>query len=135
MAKTLTGAELIMSHVPKKVPKYKFIIKDSELFEELKNDSSFNMKILDTIKNDELVNTGYNRDFDSYERDVVARAKEPTTIDEKRGIVVSKQLITKADKKLLNVCITTFDYDNASYVMIKFVYERFDIIEIFLLVQ
>lgn len=135
MAKVLTGAELINSHRPKKVSKYKFIIKDSELFEELRNDESFDMKTLDTIKNDDLVNTGYNRDFDSYERDVVARAKEPTTIDEKRGIVVSKQLITKADKKLINVCINTFDYDNASYVMIKFVYERFDIVEIFLLVQ
>ena len=135
MAKVLTGAELINSHRPKKVSKYKFIIKDSELFEELRNDESFDMKTLDTIKNDDLVNTGYNRDFDLYERDVVARAKEPTTIDEKRGIVVSKQLITKADKKLINVCINTFDYDNASYVMIKFVYERFDIVEIFLLVQ
>ena len=135
MAKVLTGAELINSHRPKKVSKYKFIIKDSELFEELRNDESFDMKTLDTIKNDDLVNTGYNRDFDLYERDVVARAKEPTTIDEKRGIVVSKQLITKADKKLINVCVNTFDYDNASYVMIKFVYERFDIVEIFLLVQ
>lgn len=131
----LTPAEIVMSHIPKKVSKYKFIIKDSDFFDELTKDESFDMNLLDTIQNNQLVDIGYNQTFDSYERDVVAKAKQPTTIDPDRHIVVSKQLITKADKKLLNVCISTFDYEDASYVMIKFVYEKFDIIEIFLLVK
>ena len=99
----LTPAEIVMSHIPKKVSKYKFIIKDSDFFDELTKDESFDMNLLDTIQNNQLVDIGYNQTFDSYERDVVAKAKQPTTIDPDRHIVVSKQLITKADKKLLNV--------------------------------
>ena len=133
--KELTPAELIMSHLPKKIEKYKVIIKDDELFEALTKTEGFDLNVLDTIKNDPLVKVGYEKTFSSYDRSIVARAKEPTTIDEEKGIVVSKQLITKTDKKLQSVDITTFDYNDDSYVMIKFVYEKFDIVEIFLLVH
>ena len=103
---------------------------------ELTKDETFDMKILDTINDNGLVNAGYDNDeFDTYDRVVVSKAKEPTTIDESRGIVVSKQLITKADKKLQSVGIHTFSYQADSYVMVKFVYEKFDIVEIFLLVE
>ena len=127
--KELSPAEVIMSHIPKKMDKYKIIIKDSDFFDELTKDETFDMKLLDTINDNGLVNAGYENDeFDS-------KAKEPTTIDESRGIVVSKQLITKADKKLQSVGIHTFSYQDDSYVMVKFVYEKFDIVEIFLLVE
>lgn len=133
--KELTPSELVMSHLPKKMEKYKVIIKDVELFEALKNDPTFDMNVLDKINNDALVNAGYEQEFDSYDRSTVAKAKEPTIIDKDRGIVVSKQLITKTDKKLLSVDINTFNYNSNSYVMVKFVYEKFDIVELFLLVQ
>ena len=94
------------------------------------------MRLPDTINDTGLVNEGYENDeCDTYDRTVVSKAKEPTTIDESRGIVVSKQLIIKADKKLHSVGIHTFSYKNDSYVMVKFVYEKFDIVEIFLLVE
>lgn len=136
MAKNdLTPKELIISHLPKKVDKYKVIIKDADLDEALKNDPEFDQSILDTINDDGLVDTGYNRTFNSYDRSTVSKAKEPTVIDENKGIVVSKQLITKTDKKLLSVDVNTFSYNDNSYVMIKFVYEKFDIVEVFLLVN
>ena len=130
MAKTLTPQELILSHLPKKIAKYKVIIKDA-----LNNDPDFDMSKLDTINNPPLVDYGYSGSFKSYDRSTVAKAKEPTVIDEDRGIVVSKQLITKTDKKLQSVDINTFTFNSNSYVMVKFVYELFDIIEIFLLVK
>ena len=133
--KELSPAEVIKSHIPKKMDKYKIIIKDAEFFDELTKDETFDMKLLDTINDNGLVNAGYDNDeFDTYDRAVVSKAKEPTTIDESRGIVVSKQLITKADKKLQSVEYT-FSYQNDSYVMVKFVYEKFDIVEMFLLVE
>ena len=135
MAKQLSASETILSHLPKKNFKYKVIIKDDEFRNEL-NESNFDNNLLDTIKNDALVNTGYNNtDFDSYDRSSVAKAKQPTIIDKDKGIVVSKQLITKTDKKLLKVDIKSFYYEDTPYVMIKFVYEKFDIVEVFLLVN
>ena len=132
MAKQLSASELINSHLPKKVEKYKVIIKDAELFDEL-IESKFDMDLLDTIKNNRMVDAGYNSTFDSYDRSTVSKAKEPTIIDKDKGIVVSKQLITKTDKKLQSVDIHSFTYDDSPYVMVKFVYEKFDIVEIFLL--
>lgn len=135
MAKQLSASETILSHLPKKNFKYKVIIKDDEFRNEL-NESNFDINLLDTIKNDQLVSAGYNNtDFDSYDRSSVSKAKQPTIIDKDRGIVVSKQLITKTDKKLLKVDIKSFYYEDTPYVMIKFVYEKFDIVEVFLLVN
>ena len=135
MAKQLSASETILSHLPKKNFKYKVIIKDDDFRKEL-IESNFDNNLLDTIKNDPLVNTGYNNtDFDSYDRSSVAKAKQPTVIDKDKGIVVSKQLITKTDKKLLKVDIKSFYYEDTPYVMIKFVYEKFDIVEVFLLVN
>lgn len=135
MAKQLSASETILSHLPKKNFKYKVIIKDEEFRNEL-NESNFDNNLLDTIKNDQLVSAGYNNtDFNSYDRETVSKAKQPTIIDKDRGIVVSKQLITKTDKKLLKVDIKSFYYEDTPYVMIKFVYEKFDIVEVFLLVN
>ena len=135
MAKQLSASETILSHLPKKNFKYKVIIKDDDFRKEL-TESNFDNNLLDTIKNDQLVSAGYNNnDFDSYDRSTVAKAKQPTIIDKDRGIVVSKQLITKTDKKLLKVDIKSFYYEDTPYVMIKFVYEKFDIVEVFLLVN
>ena len=135
MAKQLSASETILSHLPKKNFKYKVIIKDDEFRNEL-NESNFDNNLLDTIKNDQLVSAGYNNtDFNSYDRETVSKAKQPTIIDKDRGIVVSKQLITKTDKKLLKVDIKSFYYEDTPYVMIKFVYEKFDIVEVFLLVN
>ena len=134
MAKKLSAPETIMSHLPKK-HKYKIFIKDEEFLKEL-TESNFDKSLLDTINNDPLVNTGYNQtSFDSYERDTVSKAKEPTIVDKDKGIVLSKQLITKTDKKLLKVDIKSLTYNESNYVIIKFVYEKFDIVEIFLLVN
>ena len=135
MAKQLSASETILSHLPKKNFKYKVIIKDDDFRNEL-IESNFDNELLDTIKNDQLVFTGYNNtDFNSYDRSTVSRAKQPTVIDKGKGIVVSKQLITKTDKKLLTVDIKSFNFEDTPYVMIKFVYEKFDIVEIFLLVN
>lgn len=135
MAKQLSASETILSHLPKKNFKYKVIIKDDDFRKEL-TESNFDNNLLDTIKNDQLVSTGYNNtDFNSYDRETVSKAKQPTVIDKDRGIVVSKQLITKTDKKLLKVDIKSFYYEDTPYVMIKFVYEKFDIVEVFLLVN
>lgn len=135
MAKQLSASETILSHLPKKNFKYKVIIKDDDFRKEL-TESNFDNNLLDTIKNDQLVSAGYNStDFNSYDRETVSKAKQPTVIDKDRGIVVSKQLITKTDKKLLKVDIKSFYYEDTPYVMIKFVYEKFDIVEVFLLVN
>lgn len=135
MAKQLSASETILSHLPKKNFKYKVIIKDDDFRKEL-IESNFDNNLLDTIKNDQLVSAGYNStDFNSYDRETVSKAKQPTVIDKDRGIVVSKQLITKTDKKLLKVDIKSFYYEDTPYVMIKFVYEKFDIVEVFLLVN
>ena len=63
--------------------------------------------------------------------EVVARAKEPTIMDD--GVIVSKKMATKTDKKLQNVGIGFFTHEGIRYVCVKLIYERFDIIEIFIL--
>lgn len=93
------------------------------------------MNKLDTINNIGLIDAGYNStDFTYYPRDIVVKAKEPTTVDKDACIVIGKQLITKTDKKLQEVGYAKFTYNDVNYVMIKFVYEKFDIVEVFLLI-
>mgnify|MGYP003421943922 FL=1 len=50
-----------------------------------------------------------------------------------KGVIISKKMVTKADKKLLKIGIGFFNHDDIAYVSIRLVYEQFDIIEIFIL--
>lgn len=122
--------DLIKSHRPKYV-KYKYIFKDDELLVDLYHTPDFDSSILDTILDDELVQKALECNFHKYERDTIAKAKQPTILD--NGIILSKKLITKADKKLEGIYVGTFEFRNILYVSMKFKYEFFDILEIFIL--
>jgi hypothetical protein len=129
MAKALTGDELIKSHLPKNY-KYFIHIKDKTLEDELSDD--FDWNLIDTIDNSEIVNEAMNATYQLYERETVASAKKPTILDD--GVILSKKLATKTDKKLINVGVGFFTYDGFRYVSTKLIYERFDIYEVFCLV-
>ena len=132
--KVLSASEIVESHIPKKIEKYKFIFKDEDFLNQLESEG-YDISRCDTINNQQLVNAGLDQaTFKSYDRVTVSKAKQPTVIDEDKGIVVSKQMITKADKKLLSVNVGTFTFQEYQYVMVKFSYEKFDIVEIFLLI-
>lgn len=126
----VSPSKLVDDHKPKYV-KYKYIFKDDTLLEELLKER-FDMTTLDTIMNDDLVNAALEASFKEYERDIVGKAKEPTFLDD--GIIISKRLITKADKKLLKVYIGFFTYEDTRHVAVKFEYERFVIVEVFNLI-
>jgi hypothetical protein len=121
--------KVVDDHKPKNY-KFKFIIKDDSLLTELE-DLNYDISSLDTINNTDLTIAAMNAEFKEYPREVVASSKKPTQIED--GVLLFKQMTTKTDKKLLNVCVGFFSHNNLRYVCIKFVYERFDIIEIFIL--
>ena len=127
--KELTPQELVESHKPKNF-KYKYIFNDDQLLADLMN-SGYDMSSLDTICNDDLVEKALQSDFTMYEREIVGKAKEPSILD--NGVIISKKMVTKADKKLLGLYVGFFDY-NSRHIVIKLHYEKFDIIEIFNLV-
>lgn len=127
--KTLTPEELVESHKPKNF-KYKYIFNDEEFLNELLS-SGYDMSSLDTIDDDHLVEAALSTNFTMYERTIVGKAKEPSILD--NGVVISKKMVTKADKKLLGLYIGFFDY-NTKHIAIKLHYEKFDIIEIFNLI-
>ena len=127
--KNMTASELVMSHRPKNY-KYRFIIKDDSLIKELEQEQ-FDFNILDTIDNADLVKEALQTDYKMYERTIIGKAKEPT--DMGNGIMLSKKMVTKADKKLINLGMGFFERNHQSYVVIRLFYERFDIIEIFVL--
>ena len=122
-------AKVVDDHKPKNY-KFKYIIKDDTLLKELE-DSNYDLSSLDTINDTDLTVAAMNSVFKEYPREVVASSKKPTQIED--GVLLFKQMTTKTDKKLLNVCVGFFSHNNLRYVCIKFVYERFDIIEIFIL--
>lgn len=128
MAKKVTAAdELVESHKPKNF-KFKYYFKGDILLEleELKYD----ILSTDTIRNDQLTNYAYNEvSYQYYERDIIGKAKQPTEIED--GIMISKKMVTKADKKLIKVGIGYFTFNNISYMAIRLEYERFDILELF----
>lgn len=131
MAKpNLTTSEIVESHKPKNY-KYKYIIKDESMWTEL-SEQEYDINSLDTIQDDDLVRTALETEFKEYPRELVARAKEPSVMDD--GVILSKKMVTKADKKLQNVGLGFFYHDNVKYVCVKLMYERFDIIEIFILI-
>jgi hypothetical protein len=129
MANIKTCKELIESHKPKNF-KYRYIITDESLYKELENDQ-FDLNELDTIHNDNLVQQALSCEYKFYERDIVGKMKDPTYLDE--GIVISKKMVTKSDKKLNKVGVGFFLYNNRKHVVIRMYYDRFDIIEIFIL--
>ena len=127
--KNVSASELVSSHKPKNY-KYRYIIKDESLIKELEQEQ-FNFDELDTIGDADLVNEALKTEYKLYERTIIGKAKEPT--DMGNGILVSKKMVTKADKKLQNFGIGFFNMDERQYVVIRLYYERFDIIEIFVL--
>ena len=126
----MTIAEIVESHKPKHY-KYKYIITDDAVYQEL-FDCGYNLDDLDTIKDDMLVQEALKASYQECQRETVARAKQPTVFD--NGVVLSKKMITKADKKLQCVLLGFFTYNSVNYVAIKFRYERFDILEIFIMI-
>ena len=127
--KDVSPQDLVESHKPKNF-KFKYIFTDESLLKEL-IDSNYDMSTLDTICDDELVENALNAEMTMYERNIVGKAKEPSVLD--NGVIISKKLVTKADKQLLGVYVGFFYY-NSHHVVIKLRYERFDIIEIFNLI-
>ena len=128
--KELTAVELVETHKPKNF-KFKYIFNDDSLLKALMDDPEFDISSLDTINDDELVEAALGTEYTMYEREIVGKAKCPTIMDD--GIIISKKMITKADKKLLGVYIGFFEC-RSRHVCIKFHYEKFDIIEIFNLI-
>lgn len=129
MANVLTGAELIESHKPKNY-KYRFIIHEDSLYKELENDH-YDLDQLDTIHNDKLIQAALNANYKFYERTIIGKAKDPTTLE--NGIVLSKKMITKTDKKLNQIGLAFFEYQDTRYLSLRMYYQRFDIIELFIL--
>ena len=129
MAKTLNADEIVESHKLKNF-KYKFIFKNDDIIKELES-LKYDISSTDTINNDDLTQAALNTSYQYYERDIIGKAKEPTMMD--KGVIISKKMVTKADKKLLRIGIGFFNHDNIAYVSIRLVYEQFDIIEIFIL--
>lgn len=126
-----TASEICESHKPKNF-KFKYVFSDTSMLEEL-HDENYDISSLDTINNDELIEASNNLDdVKEYDREIFGKAKEPTLFDD--GIVLTRKMVTKADKKLQNVKLGFFTYREKRYVKIEMVYERFSIIEIFVLV-
>lgn len=121
--------ELVESHAPKNF-KYYINLKNDESLKELES-LGYDMANLDTICQPELIKHAIDAAYKYYEREVVARAKEPTLME--RGVILNKKMATKTDKKLEKVGLAFFDIEDVSYVSVKLCYELFDIYEIFIL--
>lgn len=126
----LTISEIVESHKPKHF-KYKYIINDDAIYDEL-NEQHYDIESLDTINDDMLVQEALRSEFIEYKKeDMFHKAKEPTVFD--NGVIISRKMVTKADKKLKSTFLGYFKYENRNYVALKLRYEKFDIIEIFIL--
>lgn len=123
----LSLRELIESHKPKNF-KYYIDLQDEGLVELEKE--GYPLSELDTINDTELIQAAMSASYEMYDRSIVARAKEPSILD--NGVMLTKKMATKTDKKLQNVGVGYFDLNNVSYVAIKLIYERFNIYEIFI---
>lgn len=126
--KELSIVDMIESHRPKYF-KHAFIL-NQEYINELQT-MGYDLQSLDTIQNQELLDRAMQCEYKEYERTIIGKAKEPTCLDD--GIIVSKRMVTKADKKLLSVGIGRFQYHDITYVSIRLKYEQFHIIELFIL--
>lgn len=122
-----TLRELIESHKPKNF-KYYIDMKDDGLIE-LENEG-YDLAELNTINDPVLIKAAIAASYQMYDRSIVAKAKEPSILE--NGVMLTKKMATKTDKKLQNVGVGSFNLDDVSYVAIKLIYERFDIYEIFI---
>lgn len=129
--KELSIVEIIESHKPKNF-KYKYLITDDSIYDEL-IENNYDLDQLDTIQNDELVQEALKADYKEYQSDIIGKAKEPTILDSDNGIIISKKMVTKTGKKLLGILIGFFDLNGIHYISIKLRYEKFEILEIFIL--
>lgn len=127
--KELSLVELIESHRPKNFKYYYDIKNDTDLIE--LDQLKYDLSTLDTIGNSELIHAAKNAGYKYYERDIVSHAKEPTVLE--NGVLLTKKMATKTDKKLSQVGVGYFTMNDVSYVAVKLCYERFDIYEIFIL--
>lgn len=123
--------DIIETHKPKNF-KYKYIITDDSIYDELL-ENNYDLDQLDTIQNDELVQEALKANYKEYESNIIGKAKEPTIIDGDNGVIISKKMITKTGKKLLGISLGFFDHNQIHYISIKLRYEKFDILEIFIL--
>lgn len=131
MAEKKTISEIVEGSKPKNF-KFKFIFTDPSVLEEL-HDQGYDISSLDTINNDELINSSNNLDYEKeYENNIFGKAKEPTIMDD--GIILNRKMVSKVGKVLQKVKLGFFTYNDKRYVKITMVYERFEIIEIFILV-
>ena len=120
---------LVSSHTPKNYKYYIQIIHDSDLIELEK--SGYDMTLLDTIQQPDLIKKAIESEYKYYERTVVGRAKVPTIMD--HGVLLNKTMATKTDKKLFQVGLSFFEFKEVQYVSVKLCYEKFNIYEIFIL--
>ena len=127
--KTMPLAEIVETHKPKNF-KYYYHFHDPEDFAQLERDG-YDVSTLDTICNAELITCAQQASFKYYEREIVARAKEPVILE--RGVIMTKKMATKTDKKLAQVGVAFFALIGVEYVTVKLCYERFDIYEIWIL--
>lgn len=121
-------SQLIESHRPKNF-KHKYIMTDENLRK--LEEENYDLSKLDTIQNDDITKCAIEANYKEYDRTIIGKAKEPTPLED--GIIISKKMVTKSDKKLLSLGVGRFEYNNTEYVSIRMRYELFDIIEIFIL--
>ena len=121
-------SQLVESHRPKNF-KHKYIMTDENLRK--LEEENYDLSKLDTIQNDDITKCAIEANYKEYDRTIIGKAKEPTPLED--GIIISKKMVTKSDKKLLSLGVGRFEYNNTEYVSIRMRYELFDIIEIFIL--
>jgi hypothetical protein len=121
-------SQLVESHRPKNF-KHKYIMTDENLRK--LEEENYDLSKLDTIQNDDITKCAIEANYKEYDRTIIGKAKEPTPLED--GIIISKKMVTKSDKKLLSLGVGRFEYNNTEYVSIRMHYELFDIIEIFIL--
>ena len=127
--KQMTMSEIIESHKPKNF-KYRFMITDDSVYDALREEG-YELSNMDTIHDDELVQAAYDIPYEEYDRDILAHARRPTGLD--GNILMAKEMVTKADKKLKSVGVGFFEYRDRKYMSLRMRYEKFDILEIFII--
>jgi hypothetical protein len=131
MANKKTISEIIDGCKPKNF-KFKFIFTDSTVLDELV-EANYDMTTLDTINDNELIEaSNYLDEEKEYDNEIFGKAKEPTIMDD--GIILNRKMVSKVGKVLQKVKLGFFTYNEKRYIKITMVYERFEIIEIFVLV-
>jgi len=128
MATKKTPVEIINESRPKEF-KYKIIITNDEFWNQIKDEVDIDS--LDTIKNDELTQKALEIEY-KHLGNIIGKAKEPTLVED--GIYIFKKMVAKADKKLLDIGLGFFEMNHIQYSAIKFIYESFYILEIFIMI-